>query len=237
MPPTLWVYKLVHDSGAAPHVMDGLLSLAICKPMIRNRAEVGDWIFGFGGRSRPVIRGERFIYAARVTGKLARPGEYYDRPEFRRRWDCVYERRNGRLLSRPGAVFHPDNTCSGRDVGEGPTYAKAIVLLSNKFRYLGARGTTDYLDRWPDLGTFVHELGIGQRQVEAESRTGRMLMEMQQRLWKTCDFVGEPTEPSEPPPWSSGPDGDDDDPIDPTRPNRSGASGCPPSPPPKPRRC
>ncbi len=27
---------------------------------------------------------------------------------YQGRWNCVYERRAGRLLSRPGAVFHPN---------------------------------------------------------------------------------------------------------------------------------
>jgi hypothetical protein len=67
---TSWVYKLTYDTGAAPHVQNGLLSLAICKPKIRLGAVPGDVIFGFGGRSFPVIRGARLIYVAQVTSKL-----------------------------------------------------------------------------------------------------------------------------------------------------------------------
>lgn len=215
--PTLWVYKLMYDSGCAPHVQDGLLSLALCKPEIRKRAVEGDWLFGFGARSRRQIRGERLIYIARVTKKLDRPGEYYESPEYRRRWDCVYERRDGMLVSRPGAVFHPDNGDVDRDLGSGPVYPKAVVLLSDDFRYLGTRGTMDYVARWPDLGTYVHELGRGQRRLEPESRIGRMLVELQRDLWKTCDFVGEPTEPSDAPAWDSGCDDGGSPPMPPPR--------------------
>jgi hypothetical protein len=103
-------------------------------------------------------------------------------------------------------VFHPSNTCVDRDLGEGPAYAKAVVRLSDEFRYLGARGTMEYVGRWPDLGTYVHELGIGQRQVEPQSHIGKMLVGLQRHVWKMCDFVGEPTEPSEPPAWDAVPD-------------------------------
>jgi len=37
----IYFYKLTTDDGGAPCVQDGLLSLAICKPMIRGTAEVG----------------------------------------------------------------------------------------------------------------------------------------------------------------------------------------------------
>lgn len=201
-----WVYKLTYDAGAAPHVRDGLLSLAICKPGIRAKAVPGDWIFGFGGRSRPVMRGERLIYIARVTERLARPGEYYDRAEFRDRWDCVYERQGERLVWRPGSVFHEAPDCSDRDLGPAPVYPKAVVLLSRDFRYLGTNGTFDHARMWPDLATFVHEIGIGQRQVEPASRFGQILSALQVYTWKDAPS-GTATRPTEDdgrtPAWSN----------------------------------
>jgi Nucleotide modification associated domain 2 len=41
-----YFYKLTADNGGAPCVRYGLLSLAICKPMIRKTAKEGDLIFG-----------------------------------------------------------------------------------------------------------------------------------------------------------------------------------------------
>src|SRR6266542_982399 len=138
---TFWVYKLTYDTGAAPHVRDGLLSLAICKPKIRLGAAPGEVIFGFGGRSRPVTRGERLIYVARVTSRLAAPGGYYERPQYRRRWDCIYDHRGGRLVWRPGSLFHQNGSSADRDIGPAPVYPRAVVLLSDEFRYLGSEGT------------------------------------------------------------------------------------------------
>jgi hypothetical protein len=40
--PELYSYVVVKDSGIAPHPYGGLCSLALCKPVIRRRADVGD---------------------------------------------------------------------------------------------------------------------------------------------------------------------------------------------------
>jgi len=45
----IYFYKLTVDDGGAPCAERGLLSLAICKPMIRRTAQKGDLIFGFAG--------------------------------------------------------------------------------------------------------------------------------------------------------------------------------------------
>jgi hypothetical protein len=47
----IYFYKLTEDNGGAPCVTSDLLSLAICKPMIRKTAKEGDLIFGFGANS------------------------------------------------------------------------------------------------------------------------------------------------------------------------------------------
>jgi Nucleotide modification associated domain 2 len=204
---TFWVYKVRYDSGAAPHVGKGLLSLAICKPGIRKGAVAGDVIFGFAGRSRPANRGERLIYVARVTEKLAKPGEYYERPEYRDRWDCIYERHGEYLEWRLGSLFHKHGSGAAADLGPAPEYPRAIVLLSDDFRYLGADGTMEYAARWPKLGRFIHELGIGQRRIDPASRAGRMLFELQQELWRSSRPGGGalPTEPQlRPPAWAAG---------------------------------
>jgi Nucleotide modification associated domain 2 len=70
----IYFYKLTADNGGAPCVRHGLLSLAICKPMIRKTAEEGDLTFGFAANS--LHRDNRLLYVARVTKKLA-DGEYY----------------------------------------------------------------------------------------------------------------------------------------------------------------
>jgi len=42
-----YLYKMIVNDGGAPCVQDSLLSLAICKPMIRSAAREGSTLLGF----------------------------------------------------------------------------------------------------------------------------------------------------------------------------------------------
>src|SRR5215211_4313246 len=100
----LFVYKLTYDGGAAPCVDGDMLTLAICKPMIRASAQVGDLLFGFAADS--LNPDNRLVYIARVTGI---EDHYYDDPAYRERPDCIYIRgEDGRFRVRSDARFHED---------------------------------------------------------------------------------------------------------------------------------
>jgi hypothetical protein len=80
-----YVYKLTSDDGGAPCVFNSVLSLAICKPMIRASAKKGDWLFGFGGKEKPMS--ERLIYIAEVTEVIG-DAKYYSDYAFKNRVVC-----------------------------------------------------------------------------------------------------------------------------------------------------
>ena len=40
----MYVYRMVFDGGCAPHDLDGVMSLALCKPVIRKASQVGDLV-------------------------------------------------------------------------------------------------------------------------------------------------------------------------------------------------
>lgn len=188
----IYLYKLTVDSGGAPCVAKGLLSLAICKPQIRASAEVGCWLFGFGSNQAPMSN--RLIYIARVTDKLS-CGEYYSRDEFRVRPDCIYERTPEKRLSwRRGAKFHgPDDI--PRDVGIFPLYERANVLLSADFRYFGREGTVEYRNRYPAITAAVAGLGQGHR-VNHVKMLRDELVKLQRDIWRSyCrkQVLGRPT--------------------------------------------
>ena len=50
----LFSYCLTCDSGAAPNPFWELCTLAICKPVIRRVASIGDWVLGFGSTHSPI---------------------------------------------------------------------------------------------------------------------------------------------------------------------------------------
>ena len=130
----IYVYKLIADNGGAPCVQDGVLSLSICKPHIRQSAQVGDWIIGFGGKSIPDLRA-RLIYIAQVTTVLDDGGYYSDQVYYSRR-DCIYRKCSDGYYGVKND-FHDPVADLAHDVGEAPNYDRARNLLSTQFVYFG----------------------------------------------------------------------------------------------------
>jgi hypothetical protein len=187
----LYVYKLTTDNGGAPHVRRGLLSLAICKPSIRRTAQENDWIFGFGGQEL----GERLIYIARVTKRLA-CGSYYVEPQYTGRGDRIYRLEAGRFVLRKGARYHSRGDQVKRDLGTWPRYDRVNVLLSADFRYWGRSGTTEYRARFPQIVTLLRRLGQGHRVNVSEGRRAELIA-LQQGEWRrysTRRTLGAPTQ-------------------------------------------
>src|SRR5688572_28938198 len=137
----IYFYKLTVDAGAAPCIDRGMLSLAICKPIMRSSAEVDDLIFGFTANS--LDPRNRLIYAARITTKLTN-GEYYQADRFTSRHDCIYTSQSGRYVRRGNAKFHDKPADLMHDLGSHPEYGRANVLLSTDFRYFGGEGDDEY---------------------------------------------------------------------------------------------
>lgn len=132
----IYVYKLICDNGGAPCIFRNLLSLSICKPHIRTSAQIGDWILGFGGKSRPELCG-RLIYIAQVTA-IEENGEYYARAQYRRRPDCIYQRISTGYAYVEGSHYHGPEDIE-HDLGAKPHFDRARILLSNRFCYFGAK--------------------------------------------------------------------------------------------------
>ncbi len=156
---SIYFYKMTSDSGAAPCVDNGTLSLAICKPSIRRTAQDGDIIFGFGGQAL----GEKLIYAARVA-KVIADGHYYDSGSaFEGRVDCIYRWTGTELVFRDGSKVHgPENL--NHDVGPvGDHGRNANVLIADEFVYFGKAGTDDYKAEYPHIRQAIEHLSQGHR--------------------------------------------------------------------------
>jgi len=174
-----YYYKLTVDDGGAPCVQNRMLSLAICKPMIRSTAKPNDLIFGFAANS--LHADNRLLYIARVTQKVVH-GNYYASGRFARRADCIYERREGRFWWRSGALYHGAKDI-GHDLGEHPDYLRANVLLSTDFRYFGTNGTAAYKARFPLINEAIEALGQGHRVFLMESLRQK-LKALKDEVWK-----------------------------------------------------
>jgi hypothetical protein len=119
-------YILRRDSGMAPCISDGLVSLATCKPQIRQRAEVGHWVAGF--LPRPYDRG-LLAYAGRIAEVLP-VGEYEKR--YRGRPDAVYRERNDGTFERLNPNYHATPEEQEKDLS-GPV----LVFDPNACWYFG----------------------------------------------------------------------------------------------------
>jgi hypothetical protein len=180
---TLFSYCIPYDDGAAPNPFWGVCTLAICKPRIRQAANVGDWIVGTGSKNSPIGDvSNKVVYAMFVTQKMTM--EDYDRftkSELRRKipkmeskdlrrcvGDSIYDFSKYPPCLRPG-VHNEENRAT--DLSGG------WVLLSDYFFYFGdkPKGLPDYLLRivkqgqghrstsnMPYVDTFIqwiHDLG------------------------------------------------------------------------------
>lgn len=186
----IYLYKLTADTGAAPCVARGLLSLAICKPMIRRKARVGDLIFGFAANS--IDRNNRLIYAARVTKKLS-AGEYFKNARYANRGDCIYEWDAGRFNWRSGSLHHGPTDVE-HDLGRHPKYSQANVLLSSNFRYFGKAAGAMYKVKFPKVGRTIDRLARGHRVHHSEALRDELLA-MEDWVWRSArkKVLGPPT--------------------------------------------
>ncbi len=141
----LYSYCLRYDNGAAPNPFWGICTLVICKPKIRQSAEIGDWIVGTGSANSDVgnLAG-KLVYAMQVTAKMTMR-DYDDfcqknYPNKLPRWrakedyrlrlgDCIYDYSNGDNPKLRLSVHKEEN----QQTDMGGKYA----LISDQFYYFG----------------------------------------------------------------------------------------------------
>ena len=187
----VYIYKLRTDNGGAPAVYMGRLSLAICKPRIRGSAAVGDWIVGIAGKS---LHPDSGLLDVAQVDEILEDGEYYRDTRFARRPDAIYEWKGSRLKLRADPRFH-DSEDAFRDIGSGPTYSKARVLLSSRFRYYG-RATSVW---YAAVSSLAHQMGqargIGHK-VDLSEVEYKAWMKVIRAAFKTSQIRTRPTESS-----------------------------------------
>jgi Nucleotide modification associated domain 2 len=141
----LYTYCIPVDDGAAPNPFWGTCTLAICKPAIRRKAQVGDWIVGTGSKRSPIGNiADAIVYAMRVSRVLSM--KEYDawtkeglknkipnlkHQDWRRHLgDSIYDYSTYPPKQRPGV-----HNASNRKTDLGGLN----VLLSDHFFYFGDR--------------------------------------------------------------------------------------------------
>ena len=148
-------YKMTHATGFAPNPNCGILTLATCKPGIREKANLGDWIAGFtstvktaGGTPRGK---EKLIYLMKVTDKMTFK-EYWEqypqkRPEHSKLGDNIYfwDENENKYKQTDKASEHKEEWLQERDKSSDK------VLISTEFRYFGKENALDISEYQKDI--------------------------------------------------------------------------------------
>lgn len=90
----VWTYVITTDRGSAPNYDGDVVTLTICKPLIRKNARPGDLVIAFNGRALRHPNPNSLRWAG-VIEKVVPLENYWDDPEF-----------GGK---RPGRSSTPDN--------------------------------------------------------------------------------------------------------------------------------
>lgn len=136
----LYSYCIPVDDGAAPNPYWGVCTLAICKPVIRRNAKIGDWVVGTGSKKYGMQN--KVVYAMKITDvktlkeydnlcKIKYPNkipELSNKDLRKRAGDCIYFYEKGKLVQRKGV--HAAGNYSTDTNGKN-------VLLSEHFFYFG----------------------------------------------------------------------------------------------------
>jgi putative DNA base modification enzyme with NMAD domain len=94
----LWRYVIADDDGSAPNYDPPFTTLAICKPRIRKRAERGDAILAFAGRSISRDDPHKVVWAGWVKEMLT----------FEEYWaDSRFQSKKPRATKVPDNIYRP----------------------------------------------------------------------------------------------------------------------------------
>lgn len=100
---SIYAYKITRDYGFAPNPFGEYCSLACCKPHIRKKAVVNDWIIGTGAVENGLLN--HLIFLMKVTEKLTFQ-EYWEDERFKYKKPVL----NGSLKQIHGDnIYHSEN--------------------------------------------------------------------------------------------------------------------------------
>jgi hypothetical protein len=141
----LYSYIVKHDTGFAPNPFHGYCTLACCKPIIRRKAEKGDWVVGL----TPKSAGNKIVYLMQVDDVVQSFGDYW----FDRRFKAKKPSRTGGLHKRCGDnIYEPQVSGGYRQLRSMHSSGNAehagnkahdlsgkCILVSETFAYFGSK--------------------------------------------------------------------------------------------------
>lgn len=131
-------YVIATDAGSAPNYDPPFVTLAVCKPRIRRKAEIGDLVLAFAGKEVNPIEPHSVVWAGVVSEKMTFADYWNDRrfsgkkPDRSKHPDNFYRPVDGGLQWVPNNVHDADAT--NHDTG-----GKYVLGFSRSWRF-GSHG-------------------------------------------------------------------------------------------------
>ena len=181
------LYIQTIDDGVAPcaprpvGISPAILSLAICKPALRQRMQAGDVVIGLTGATIARKQGyprTSIIYCAIVDKVIS--GKDYFTSTWAYRLDCIYryDQLSGQFVWNQSTNIHPEPEEQHKDVGGN----NAKVLLCRDFWYFGKEAAE--IPHWAHLlRQTVQTMRRGCPKVRKESALGQELECLVKDLW------------------------------------------------------
>jgi len=190
----IFSYVLVRDYGFAPNPFYAVCTLATCKPLIRGKACVGDWVLGFGSCANRTVMG-KLIYAMKVEMKCTFD-EYWNAPEFQRKkpvmngslkqkyGDNIYHHgKNGEWIQEDSHHKNADGTINEKNLNRDTK--KDCVLISRQYWYWGK-------DAIPIPDTLQELVKKGRNHKEKKSLILENTLEKWLHSFKVKGYIGKP---------------------------------------------
>lgn len=193
---SVYSYVVEHDLGFAPNPFHGVCTLACCKPQIRKKAQVGDFILGTGA-AKLKLQGQ-LIYWMRVDEVLTFD-QYWIDPRFRRKRPVMagstYLRYGDNIYHRDGGEeFRQEDSFHSREDGstslgdlKRDTGTTDRILLAHDFAYWGRSA----IELPKELGCFVKK-GPGHLRKFTEKQLVRLYAWLEQRPER--GYIDEPAD-------------------------------------------
>lgn len=141
----LYSYVVARDYGFAPNPFYGTCTLATCKPVLRRKASVGDWVIGTGSASNGLTG--HLVYAMRVAEAMSFD-DYFADPRFQAKkpnlagslkqvfGDNIYSRDvAGKWQQLDSHHSLQDGSLNPNNIANDTNPNR--LLLSNQFAYFG----------------------------------------------------------------------------------------------------
>lgn len=133
----LFSYKMTHDDGFAPNPFGHTLTLATCKPSIRLRKRVGQWIAGFTSvtLNRDPVGEERLVYLMRI-GEKCHMRDYFTDPRFQNKIPSTH--RTDTIAKAGDNIYRP--------LVPGASEFSHFEQLKNEYHWAGCGPSEHHLE-------------------------------------------------------------------------------------------